>query len=58
MSAGAEFRETRKAMAFRALIEKLNGQFCDLPQDPFAEVGTYVTTVTVKVCKDGRRNHF
>ncbi|RUV37438.1 DUF4942 domain-containing protein [Mesorhizobium sp. M7A.F.Ca.MR.148.00.0.0] len=58
MSAGTEFRETRKAIAFRALIEKLNGSFHDLPHGSFAEVGTYVNTVTVKVWKNGRRNHF
>lgn len=58
MSAGTEFRETRKAIAFRALIEKLNGRFRDLPAGSFAEVGTYVNTVTVKVWKDGRRNYF
>lgn len=58
MSAGTEFRETRKAIAFRALIEKMKGQFRDLPAGSFAEVGTYVNTITVKLWKDGRRNHF
>ncbi|MES0071898.1 DUF4942 domain-containing protein [Mesorhizobium sp. M0058] len=58
MSAGTEFRETRKAIAFRALIEKMKGQFRDLPPGSFAEAGTYVNTVTVKLWKDGRRNYF
>ncbi|TIR63555.1 MAG: hypothetical protein E5X28_01220 [Mesorhizobium sp.] len=58
MSAGTEFRETRKAIAFRVLIEKLNGQFRYLPHGSFAEVGTYVNTVTVKLWKDGRKNYF
>jgi hypothetical protein len=57
MSAGTEFRETRKAIAFRALVEKLNGSFRDLPHGSFAEVGTYVNTITVKFWKDGRRSH-
>ncbi|PBB29767.1 DUF4942 domain-containing protein [Mesorhizobium sp. WSM3882] len=58
LEAQPEFRETRKAIAFRGLIQKLNGQFRDLPHGSFAEVGTYVNTVTVKLWKDGRRNYF
>ncbi|WP_457152697.1 DUF4942 domain-containing protein [Mesorhizobium sp. P5_C1] len=57
MSAGTEFRETRKAIAFRALMEKLNARFNDLPHGSFAEVGTYVNTITVKVWKDARRSY-
>ncbi|PWJ81522.1 uncharacterized protein DUF4942 [Pseudaminobacter salicylatoxidans] len=58
MSAGTEFRETKKATAFRALVERMKGQFRDLPPGSFAEVGTYVNTVTVKLWKDGSRSYF
>jgi len=55
MSAGTEFRETKKASAFRGLvIDKLKGSFRDLPPGSFAEVGTYVNTVILKVRKDGK----
>lgn len=51
MSAGVEFRETRKSIAFRALVEKLSGAFTDLPAGSFAEVGTYVNTVALTLRK-------
>jgi hypothetical protein len=47
MSAGVEFRETRKATAFRKLIETRKGWMVDLPAGSFASVGTYVNTVLV-----------
>lgn len=53
MSAGTEFRETRKSVAFRAMIEKLGGKYRDLPAGSFADVGTYVNTVMLRVRKDG-----
>jgi hypothetical protein len=54
MSAGTEFRETRKSVAFRAMIEKLNGKFRDLPAGSFSSVGTNVNTLYLRVFKDGR----
>jgi hypothetical protein len=45
MSAGTEFRETRKAIAFRALVERNGGSFRDLPPGSFRESGTMVNTV-------------
>lgn len=54
MSAGTEFRETRKSTAFRALMEKMKAQWTDLPPGSFASVGTYVNTVILRVFKDGR----
>ena len=54
MSAGTEFRETRKSTAFREHIAKLNGDFRDLPAGSFSSVGTHCNTVILKVCKDGR----
>ena len=55
MSAGIEFRATRKSTAFRALIERMKGQWEDLPAGSFAEQGTNVNTVILRVYKDGRR---
>ena len=51
MSAGVEFRETRKAIAFRALVESMGGRFDDLPPGSFAEVGTHVNTVVLRLRK-------
>lgn len=55
MSAGTEFRETRKSIAFRKLMEEMNAKFEDLPPGSFAEVGTYVNTLIVRVWKDSRK---
>ncbi|MBC6714756.1 DUF4942 domain-containing protein [Aurantimonas sp. DM33-3] len=51
MSAGTEFRETKKSQAFRELVEK-RGFFQDLPDRSFAECGTNVNTL---LCVIGRR---
>jgi len=45
MSAGTEFRETKKAVAFRALVERHSGSFRDLPPGSFRESGTNVNTI-------------
>jgi predicted RNA methylase len=47
MSAGTEFRETRKAAAFRKLLADRKGWMIDLPAGSFADVGTNVNTVLV-----------
>jgi hypothetical protein len=49
MSAGTEFRETRKAVAFRKLMKKWKAQWRDLPAGSFAHAGTWVNTRWVKV---------
>jgi hypothetical protein len=49
MSAGTEFRQTKKSVAFRALVEKMGGRFHDLPPASFAASGTYCNTVTLKL---------
>lgn len=57
MSAGTEFRETKKAVAFRSMIEAKRvkdrwndrGPFEDLPPGSFAEVGTYVNTIILAI---------
>ena len=53
MSAGTEFRETKKSAAFRAFIEKKKGKFFDLPAGSFSEVGTNTNTIIVKFHNDG-----
>lgn len=54
MSAGTEFRQTKKAVAFRKLMEDLGASWRDLPPDSFAEVGTHVNTGYIKVAKNGK----
>jgi predicted RNA methylase len=49
MSAGTEFRETKKAAAFRKLLDARKGWMIDLPHGSFAEVGTHVNTVLVGI---------
>lgn len=54
MSAGTEFRETRKSIAFREMVETKNGEFSALPEGSFASVGTNINTVIVTIWADGR----
>lgn len=56
MSAGTEFRETRKATAFRELMTKMHANFRDLPAGSFSSVGTNINTVLLTVWKDGRQH--
>jgi len=58
MSAGTEFRETRKAKAFRALMKQLGGRFMDLPPGSFSDVGTNVNTMLVRVKKSGGHQYW
>lgn len=51
MSAGTEFRQTKKAVAFRALMERMGASWEDLPQGSFSEVGTNVNTLILRVTK-------
>lgn len=51
MSAGTEFRETRKAAAFRKLMADHKGKIEHLPFGSFAEVGTNVNTIVVTMEK-------
>lgn len=55
MSAGTEFRETRKAVRFREMMASMNAHWRDLPARSFASVGTNVNTLTLRVFKDGRQ---
>lgn len=47
MSAGVEFRENRKAVAFRKLVADMKGEIYDLPLGSFEESGTMVNTCLV-----------
>ncbi|MGL4959771.1 MAG: hypothetical protein ACRC67_00960 [Inquilinus sp.] len=58
MSAGTEFRETRKSIAFRALMETMNASWSDMPLGYFSSVGTNCSTVIPRVWKDGRRHYY
>lgn len=49
MSAGIEFRETRKSAAFRKLLDDRKGWTCDIPAGAFSSVGTNVNTVLVGI---------
>ena len=57
MSAGTEFRETRKARAFRDRMAKLNAMWRDLPPGSFASVGTNVNTRILRVYNDGHQQY-
>jgi predicted RNA methylase len=54
MSAGTEFRETRKSTRFRELMTERRAKWRDLPAGSFASVGTYINTLYLKVYADGR----
>jgi predicted RNA methylase len=58
MSAGVEFRQTRKAKAFRELVEEKRGVFRDLPPGSFAETGTYVNTVILRINNSGQQGYW
>lgn len=53
MSAGTEWRETKKARAFRELMKKNGARWFDLPMGAFREVGTEVSTTLLRVTKKG-----
>jgi hypothetical protein len=55
MSAGAKFRDDKRARAFRALvIDQLGGRFEDNPDGSFIESGTGVRTVTLVIPRGAR----
>jgi 16S rRNA G1207 methylase RsmC len=58
MSAGTEFRETTKAIAFRKVVESMRGRFSDLPPGSFSEVGTNVNTCILRLRKDGKHRYW
>lgn len=55
MSAGTEFRETKKTIAFRKMMEDMGATWRDLPPGSFAEVGTNVNTGFITVRKGGTK---
>jgi len=52
MSAGTEFRMTKKSVAFRKLLDEYKARMDDLPPGSFLPVGTNVNTVIVCLNKD------
>ena len=58
MSAGTEWRETKKARAFRDRMKALKAKWQDLPAGSFSPVGTNVNTVVLRVWKDGRAQSY
>lgn len=54
MSAGTEFRETRKSIAFRELMARMKADMRDLPTGSFAASGTYINTIVLTLWNDGR----
>lgn len=51
MQASDEFRETKKDIAFRKMIEPMRPKWRDLPAGSFAESGTNVNTVILTLTK-------
>lgn len=58
MSAATEFRETKKSVAFRALMETMGAEWDDLPPGSFAESGTYCNTGILTVWKNGKPSSY
>ena len=54
MSAGTEFRTTKKSEAFRDLMKSMLARWRDLPPGSFSGVGTNVNTIMLTVFKSGR----
>lgn len=55
MSAGTEFRQTAKSIAFRKLMDDMGATWEDLPPNSFSEVGTNVNTGFISVRKNGQK---
>jgi len=55
MSAGTEFRQTKKAIAFRKLMKEKGAEWRELPPGSFSECGTNVNTVMVKFWNHDRK---
>lgn len=55
MSAGTEFRQTAKSIAFRKLMEDMGADWRDLPPNSFSSVGTHVNTGFIVVQKNRRK---
>lgn len=51
MPVSIQNRRDKKAVAFRAWVKSLHGNFTDLPKRSFALSGTNVNTVILNVCK-------
>lgn len=49
LPSGVEFREDKKHVAFRKLMEEMKAEWRDLPEGSFSDVGTNVNTVLLSV---------
>jgi hypothetical protein len=58
MSAGTEFRESKKTTQFRALMEQMKAQWQDLPAGSFSSAGTNINTLILRVWADGRARSY
>lgn len=58
MSAGTEFRTTRKSEAFRNMVKKMHGSWRDLPAGSFSSEGTNVNTMIVRINKNRLNPYF
>lgn len=53
MSAGTEWRDTKKSRAFRKLMNSKGAVFYDMPLGSFSVLGTNVSTIILAVWNDG-----
>lgn len=53
MSAGTEYRATKKSEAFRKIVEAHDASYTSLPAGSFAAVGTNVNTIILTLTKRG-----
>lgn len=58
MSAGTEFRSTKKSEAFRTLMDEMGATWKDLPAGSFASVGTYCNTGILCVRKGAKKDRW
>lgn len=57
MSAGTEFRNTKKSIAFRKLMDGMRASWRDLPTGSFSSVGTNCNTIILKVTPPNVARH-
>lgn len=58
MSAGTEFRDTKKSRAFRAHMRGLGARIRDLPPGSFSSVGTNCNTIMVRLYLKDRHQYW
>lgn len=58
MSAGTEFRDTRKSVAFREHMKKIGARWQDLPPGSFSSVGTNCNTGLLRIYLKDRNQYW